>query len=170
LPALQTSPVLHTTPHAPQFALSVSVDVHLPPQSIEGAGQLPRHFPSTQKSVALHAVPHAPQFALSVTTSTHLPEQSFSEALQVGPVSVLASEESGLTLVSTPESTIGVGLRSVVPPAAHAVTTPTIGTKSNLLDIFDLPETAVPRRLPPVERAYETVGGFAKSSESPIPA
>ncbi len=76
-----TSPAAHAAPHAPQFARSVSVSTHVPPQSVSPAWHDSSHCPvPLHTSPAAHAAPHAPQCARSVFVSTHRPLHSVKPA------------------------------------------------------------------------------------------
>jgi hypothetical protein len=72
-PPEHTWSVVHTVPHPPQFALSVSSLAQYDPpgplspkeQRASPAPQVVEHFAFEQAIPAPHATPHAPQFALS---------------------------------------------------------------------------------------------------------
>ena len=68
-PALQTSPVAHALPHAPQFAGSLDGSTQAVPHVIWPAGHT--QAPALQVCPMPQALPHAPQFAPSLMTSTH---------------------------------------------------------------------------------------------------
>jgi hypothetical protein len=79
MPPLQTIPVVHACPHAPQFAVSVIVSAQRSPQTICPTGQT--HAPSSHDWPIKHASEHPPQFAESLAMSTQAPAQfvSFDE-------------------------------------------------------------------------------------------
>jgi hypothetical protein len=82
--ATHFSSVRHAVPHAPQFAGSVEVSMHVPPQSASGGRQVlvATHAPAVQTWAAVHATPHAPQFASSLEVSTHVVPQAARGAVQ----------------------------------------------------------------------------------------
>jgi hypothetical protein len=81
VPLLQTSPLPHCLPHAPQLFGSIFVSAHFDPQSVVPPPHVVAHLPTEHTSPDGHAVPQVPQLALSVCGSTHVPEQSVLGAL-----------------------------------------------------------------------------------------
>ncbi|MEZ4407518.1 MAG: hypothetical protein R3A52_13735 [Polyangiales bacterium] len=49
MPAWQVKPARHATPQPPQFAASLCVSTHAPPQVERGAAQSDWHAPPTQR-------------------------------------------------------------------------------------------------------------------------
>ena len=94
LPAVQVSPVAQVSPHAPQFARSLSRLASHP--SAAAPLQLPKplahapiaHAPAVQVLAALanrHARAQLPQLAASLARSTQAAPQQVRPAAQVGP-------------------------------------------------------------------------------------
>jgi len=57
-------PPVQALPHDPQFALSVCVLTHVPPQLTSGEGQM--HWPPAQIVPPVHLIPQPPQLFGSV--------------------------------------------------------------------------------------------------------
>ncbi len=74
-PRLQTCPLGHARPQAPQLAVSVCRLRHAPAHMASTPGQLKTHAPATQRCPAAQAFPHAPQWAGSPLGSTQRPSQ-----------------------------------------------------------------------------------------------
>lgn len=73
-PVLQTCPVLHVAPHAPQFLGSLVVETHAPPHGWLPVGQT--HALAAQLVPEAQAWLHVPQFCGSLVVSTHAAPQA----------------------------------------------------------------------------------------------
>jgi hypothetical protein len=73
VPLRQTLPGSQTTLQPPQFAGSLLVGMHWPPQGDWYSGHA--HAPATH-APPVHVFPQPPQFCVSVSVLTHLPPQS----------------------------------------------------------------------------------------------
>jgi len=71
---VQTLPPLQTVPQVPQFAESVIVSRHVPPQAVFPVGH--SHEPLKHEEPPVQALSHRPQLALSLIVSTQLPLHS----------------------------------------------------------------------------------------------
>jgi hypothetical protein len=68
-PCEQTLPLAQTVPHVPQFALSVWVVVHEPPQFVLPTPHAEAQAPALQTFVAPQTFPQAPQLLGSLLVS-----------------------------------------------------------------------------------------------------
>jgi hypothetical protein len=125
IPAVQTWPAAHTTPHPPQFCGSFVSLTHSPEQPVVPCGHT--HDPLLQISPGAHAWPQPSQLAGSLIASTQIPPQSTScGPHEIGAVPVLVLPVPVLVLpvpvlvVSVPPLVLPVPSPPVAPASIDA--------------------------------------------------
>jgi hypothetical protein len=74
-PEMQSSPIAHAFPHAPQFMLLPLVSTQVVPHNVVPGVQA--HLPAMHACPSLQRVPQSPQLLKLLVTSVHVPPQTF---------------------------------------------------------------------------------------------